>query len=308
MKIVIPDSLNLPERHIKELKEFGDVVIYHDTPRSESEICQRISDAEIIIPNWIKITTHIIRNARSLKFIIIPAVGYENIDMKAASRAGIIVSNCPTHNTRAVAEHTIGLVFSVTRRIIEANADLKNGEWHPNNYTGIELKDKRLGLIGYGNIGKTVAEIARNIGMVISYTNSKTPVNELDQLISDSDIISLHLPITDKTRHLIDERRLRIMKKEAYLINTSRGAIIDQNALIKVLESGHLRGIALDVFEDEPYTGKPSEGLLELVKYRNVIATPHIAFNTQEAACRLGDELMANIRAVINGKPLHVVS
>lgn len=308
MKIAILDYIQLAEQHIKMLKELGDVVRYDDIPMSERECIKRISGAEIIITSWVDITENIIQNSPPLKFIVVPAVGYENVDVKAASRIGITVSNCPTHNTQAVAEHTIALILLVARKIIEANTCLKGGEWKPPKYMGIELKNKRLGLIGYGNIGRTVAHIAQNIGMKISYANSKTPPDELDQLIANSDFVSLHLPITDKTIHLIDERRLLLMKKDAYLINTARGAILDQKALIKVLKSGHLAGVALDVFENEPHSGKLSGEFLDLVRYHNVVATPHMGFNTHEASYRLGEELIANITAIISGNPIHVVS
>lgn len=308
MNIVIIDYIDLAEEHVRMIEELGNVVIYDNIPKSESDIVERISGAEILIPNWIDITSGIIQNTHSLKSILVPSVGYENIDIKAASRAGIIVSNCPTHNSRAVAEHTVALLFSVARRIIEANTDLKHGEWNPMKYTGIELKDKRLGLIGYGNTGRIVAQLAKDIGMKISYANSKTSSNELDKLITSSDVLSLHLPLTDKTRHIIDERRLRLMKKDACLINTTRGAVIDQSALIKVLKLGHLRGVALDVYENEPQRGRPSEELLELINHRKVVATPHIAFNTYEASYRLGEELIVNIKAIIDGKPINIVS
>lgn len=308
MKIVFIDYIDLAEQHIKVLKSLGDVLMHDDIPVSQEEVSKRISGAEIVIPNWIDITANIIQNAPSLKFIVVPAVGYENIDVRAASRAGITVSNCPTHNIHAVAEYTIALMLLVTRRIIEANTDLKNGEWRPAKYIGMELRGKTLGLIGYGNIGKKVAELAQNIGMAVLYANSKTTSDELDNLIANVDILSLHLPLNDKTRHLIDERRLRLMKKGAYLVNTARGAIIDQDGLIRVLESDHLSGAALDVFENEPHTGKPSKELLDLVKYRNVIASPHIGFNTCDALYKLGEELIANIKAIIGGNPINVVA
>ncbi len=308
MRIAFIDSIDLAEPHMKVLKTLGDIVMYDDISASQEEILKRISGVEILIPGWIDITADFIQNTPSLKFIIVPAVGYENIDTNAASRAGITVSNCPTHNVHAVAEYTIALMFLLTRRIIEANTDLKHGEWKPAKYVGMELRGKNLGLIGYGNIGMKVAGLAKNMGMVFSYANSKTTPHELDRLIANADILSLHVPLNDKTRHLIDERRLRLMKKGAYIVNTARGAIIDQDGLIRVLESGHLSGVALDVFENEPHAGKPSKKLLDLVKYRNVVATPHIGFNTCDALYRLGEELIANIKAIIGGNPINVVA
>ena len=308
MKIVFPDYIDLTEKHLTQIKSLGEVTIYDDIPEEEEEIIKRITGAELIIVSWGSITEKIIKSTPSLKYIIVSAVGYDSIDIKAATEAGIKVINCPTHDTAAVAEYTICLILAVTRRIVEASIDLKNGKWDKQKYVGTELSGKKLCLIGYGNIGKKVSQFATSFGMDVSHTNSKTPPNELDELIASADVVSLHLPSTEESKQLIDERKLNLMKKSAYLINTARGAIVDQKALLTALKEKRIAGAALDVFEDEPVTGNPTEEILQLTKLDNVVATPHIAYNTEETTMNLGNELIANIQACINGSPINVVN
>lgn len=307
MKIVIPDKIDLTVEHIKELKTLGDITIYDDVP-NEKEIIKRITGAEVITANYIDFTSKAMESTPTLKYIIVPAVGYEWVDIKTATAKGIKVLNCPTQNSDAVANFTIALIFAVTRRLIEANKALKKGEWQPGKYEGIELTGKTLGIIGYGHIGQRVSQFAEALGMKAQYVNSKSPNDELDKLIASADILSLHAPLTDSTRHILNERRLNLMKKGAYLVNTARGAEIDQKALIQMLESGHLAGAALDVFEGESLTGKPSEEIIKLANMSNVIATPHMAYNTEETKFRLGKELIENVKSCLINNPVNVVN
>ncbi len=308
MKIVLPDYLYLMETHENQLKNLGEVTIYDDIPSEEEEIIDRIKGAELIIVSWVSITENIIKNNPSLKYIIVSAVGYDFVDIKAATKAGVKVINCPTHNMLAVAEYTIALILSVTRKLVAANVSLRSGNWHTHEYVGTELSGKKLGLIGYGNIARKVAQLAAGFGMEIIYADSKTPPNQLDELITAADILSLHLPLSGQSKYLIDQRRLNLMKKSAYLINTARGAIIDQKALTTALKAGRIAGAALDVFENEPIAGSPSEEIMQLIQLDNVVATPHIAYNTEETALRLGEELIGNIQACINDSPINVVN
>ena len=308
MKIVLPDYVDLTEKHKTQIKKLGEVTIYNDIPDREEEIINRIAGAELISAAWVNITESVIKSNSSLEYIIVPGVGYDAIDIKAATEAGIKVLNCPTHNTSAVAEYTICLILAVTKKIVAAHNNLKNGNWNTVAYMGTELNGKKLSLIGYGNIGRKVAQLAASFGMEVSHANSETPPRQLDELISNADILSLHLPFKKQSKYLIDERRLNLMKKSAYLVNTARGAIVDQKALLTALKERRIAGAALDVFENEPITGSPSEKIIQLTQLDNVVATPHIAFNTEESAIRLGEEMIANIQACINGSPINVVN
>lgn len=308
MKVVLPDPSDLLEADKTKLKSLGEVTFYEEMPVTEAEVIQRIDGAELIALSWVDITETIIRSNPNLKYIVALAVGYDQIDLEAASAANVKVINCPTHNALAVAEYTIGLIFAVTRRILEANLFLREGNWNQQRFRGVELRGKKLGLIGYGNSGRAVEKLAIALGMEVNHATSKTSPNDLDQLIATSDILSLHLPLTERSRHLMDERRLNLLKPSAYLINTARGAIVDQQALIKILNQKRIAGAALDVFEDEPVSGIPTREMLELIRLGNVVATPHIAYNSEEMAARLGAELIANIQACIEGKPINVVN
>lgn len=307
MKIVIPDHIELTTNHTNLLKTLPNSTVYTDKPQPET-IVERIKDAELITANWIDITREIINQAPKLRYIVVPAVGYEWIDVQTATAKGIKVLNCPKQNSAAVANMTMTLILAVTRRIIEANNDLKNGIWNPSGYTGVELSGKTLGLLGYGNIGKNVEKLAQGLGLEVIHTNSQSTAEEIDRMLQVSDIISLHAPLTDKTKGIIDERRLGLMKKGAYFINTARGAEVDENALYSALQSGHLAGAGLDVFQNETFGNTTPDSIKKLALLPNVVATPHMAFDTDATQERLGEELLANIQACLDEKPINVVN
>jgi phosphoglycerate dehydrogenase-like enzyme len=300
MKIVITDRIELSSVATEKIKQLP-AVLHDDTPADEATIIERIKDAEIITANYIDITPSMIDAAPQLKYIIVPAVGYEWVDYKYASKKGIKVLNCPTHNSLAVAEHALALLFATVRSIVESDVALRNGDWQQEKYRGFELSGKRLGLVGYGNIGKNVARMAEGLGMTVVHTNSKSTDDELDKLLAESDVVVLCLPLNENTKNLISAERLSLMKQTAVLVNVARGAILDQAALYDALKDGRIAGAGLDVFTGEPLKGAPSDEIISLSKLPNVVATPHIAYNTEETALRLGDELLANIQACLNG-------
>lgn len=307
MKIVFTDKINLGAIHLNKIKDLVSLRVWNDIP-SEEEIIERIRDAEVITANWVDITPTIIDSASNLKHIIVPSVGYEWVDTKYARKKGINVINCPTHNTQAVAEHTLALMFAISRKIVESNTDLINGEWKQDNIIGVELGGKKVTLIGKGNIGSKTNELLKNIGMHVSIVDSKTSADQLDEMISTADFVVLNVPLNKKTKYMINARRLSLMKSTSYLINTSRGAVVDQKALEDALKNNQIAGAGLDVFENEPLPAESDDKLLEIVRLPNVVATPHIGFNTKETAFRLGSELIKNIQAIINDKPLNVVN
>jgi len=307
MKIVFPDRLDFDDAAKEKIQKFG-ITTYNDTPTDEAVIIERIHGAELITANFIEISRSIIDATPSLKFIISSAVGYNHIDYKYAAAKGISVLNCPTQNAEAVAEYAIALMFTLTRKIVEANADLRSGGWNGLDMLGSELSRKRLGLVGYGQIGKLIERKVTGFNMDINHVNSSASTHELDSLLESSDIICLCLALNESTRHIIDQRRLRLLQSHALLINVARGPIIDQEALLKALKKKAFRGAGLDVYENEPASGVVPPDILELANLPNVVATPHIAYNTEETIARLGEELFKNIESCLHGSPLNVVN
>lgn len=307
MKIVFPDRIDLDQTSRQKFETMG-VHMYDDTPSDEAVIIERIKDAEIITANFIDITSKAIDAAPNLKYIISPAVGYEWVDYKYAASKGIKVLNCPTQNAEAVAEHALTLMLTVAHRITEANRDLQQGNWSQQQFVGVELSHKKLGLIGYGKIGKLIEQKVAGLDMQVSYVNSSSSAEEIDDLLQDSDVVCLCLSLNETSKGMIDERRLKLLKKDAILVNVARAAIVDQAALVELLKAGAIRGAGLDVFLDEPFTGGAPDSIVEIAELPNVVATPHMAYNTEETIQRLGQELLANIESCVNASPMNVVN
>jgi len=258
---------------------------------SKEELARIIEDYDaLIVRGRTKVTRELMERAVNLKVIGRAGSGLDNIDVKAAEEMGITVINTPEAVADSVAELTIGLMLSLVRMIPYADRSMKEGKWLKRKLKGRLLKGKTLGLIGLGNVGLRVARIAKAMGMKILVTKRTPPPREilreldaefltLPELLKRSDIVTLHVPLTDETYKMIGVEELRLMKPGALLINTSRGAILDHEALMDALESGRLGGAALDVYESEP----PCD--VRLMKLRNVVCTPHIGAQTEEARC-----------------------
>lgn len=251
-----------------------------------------------------------------LKIVANYAVGFDNIDLKAAAERGIFVTNTPGKlMADSVAEHAFALMMAITRRIVESDRFARAGKYHgwsPTLFLGMQLKGKTLGLIGSGRIGMEVAYRAAAMGMKIAYTDlnrnkeleakTKAKFMKQDALLATADVISLHVPLLKSTHHLISTPQLRKMKRTAYLINTSRGPVIDEKALIIALERGQIAGAAMDVFECEPAIDCDLSDTHELRKLPNVILTPHTASASIEARSEMGEMAAKNIIAALNGK------
>lgn len=306
MKIIFPDHIDIPYKQKQQLITLG-ADFYNDLPETE-QLKKRLADAEIVVPNYVDLPQEVIDAAPQLKYIIAPSVGYDWIDSKYAASKSIQTLNCPTFNSQAVAEHFIGLLLALKRKIISANSHLAGGMWLPADFAGTEVNNARLGLVGYGNIGKKIESLAAGLGMKVEHVNSRSNSDEVDALLADSDVICLCAQLNEQTRHMIDDRRLKLMRKDALLINISRGAVIDQAALIRLLKAAPHFNAALDVFENEPLTGKPNKDIVQLANLPNVIATPHIGYNTIESQKRLGEELFEAIKACLAGRPINVVA
>lgn len=262
-----------------------------------------------------RIDCNLLQQAKNLRIVSQLAVGYDNIDVICATRLGIYVTNTPGVLTEATAELTWALILAVARRIVEADHFVRWGEWerlrtgwHPKMMLGIELKGKILGVIGAGRIGSRVAEIgAKGFGMkVIYYDINRNEYLEkelgaeyrnLDQLLQEADIVTIHVPLTKETHYMINEERLKKMKKSAILINTARGSVIDTDALIKALKEGWIAGAGLDVFEQEPLPANHP-----LTAFKNVVLVPHIGSATYETRHAMAELVAENLIAFYEGR------
>ncbi|MEK7537287.1 MAG: D-glycerate dehydrogenase [Patescibacteria group bacterium] len=307
----------IPEIGIKILRDKDYEVLVNERARDraagKSEILNGIKGADGLFCTLTeKIDAEIINaGLPSLKIIANMAVGFDNIDLEAAKQRGIMVTNTPGVLTDTVAEHAFALMLAISHRIVEADKFVRAGlyrGWGPILLLGSDLSGKTLGVVGLGRIGSRVAYHAvRGFGMKVLYTDVKRDENferefgarffeSIDDLLPNCDYVSLHVPLIDSTLHLIDERRLKLMKISAYLINTSRGPIIDEKALALSLSKGLIRGAAIDVFENEP---KIEPGLLKL---NNIILTPHIASATEETRNKMAKLAAKNIIEALEGR------
>jgi len=301
MKILITDEV--AEEAMEKLKEKHEVVFKE--LRGEDLIKEIGEYDALMVRSATKVTADVIKAGKNLKVIGRAGIGVDNIDVEEASRHGIYVVNSPGGSTRSVAELSIALMFALARKITRADASMKNGEWAKKKLKGIELQGKILGLIGSGRIAQEVAKIANCLGMhVLVYSPHCTPekakamnaeLKSMEEIFSMADFISLHVPLTNDTRHMINEALLRKMKPTSFLINVARGGVVDEEALYKLLKEGSIAGAAMDVYEQEPYKGKLSE-------LDNIILTPHIGAATKEGQIRAGVICAEQILKVLDGK------
>ena len=280
-------------------------VIAHPTEhdRSEDDVITMLAEADAaIVLLSDPITRRVLAANPNLRIVSNFAVGYNNIDLDAARELGVTVTNTPGVLTEATADLTMALLLAVTRRIVESDAALREtgrSEWEPLAFLGASLQGKRLGILGMGRIGTAVAARARAFGLEIIGVRRG---DSLDELLATSDIVSLHVPLSRETHHLIDAQALAKMKPSAYLINTSRGSLVDEDALCDALERGQLRGAGLDVYEHEPRVNS------RLLPMQNVVLLPHIGSATEEARNAMGRIAATNVLLFLGGaEPLHRV-
>jgi D-3-phosphoglycerate dehydrogenase len=285
-KILVCDSIH--EDGIKKLKQAGFEVEVNPTISDEQLKNIAANYDALIVRSRTQVTEEIIQAGKNLKIIGRAGAGLDNINVASAEKKSILVLNTPEAPAEAVAELTIGLMLSLARNIPLADHSLKEGKWLKKELMGWELKGKTLGTIGLGNIGEKVTKIAKAFEMKILISKHTPPSPELlkeleaefvplNDLLQRSDIVTIHVPLTPQTDHMIGEKEIKLMKNGAFLINTSRGAIVDEKALLKALKSGKLKGAALDVFEVEP----PKD--LTLIRLSQVVCTTHIGAQTEEA-------------------------
>jgi glycerate dehydrogenase len=302
MKIVFLDALTLGEVDFDRFKKFGDVEIYLTT--SKNEIIKRIKDADIVVTNKVVIDKNVIDNAEKLKFIQIAATGMNNVDLEYAKSKGIVVKNVAGYSTNAVVQHTFSLVLGLLNKICYFDKYTRSEYPHSKIFTHIqswfEIKGKRWGIIGLGEIGRNVAKLAQAFGAEVVYysTSGKNNSNEfkrvnLDELLKTSKIITIHAPLNENTKNLLDFEKLSLIQEGSILVNVGRGGIINENDLAKILREKDIF-VGLDVFEKEPVNADNP-----LLKSNKVLLTPHVAWTSIEAREKLMNGIYNNIKEFI---------
>ena len=299
--------------HLDRLQPYGDVALHIDRPGSMDEQLERARGAHVIINTRgaVKWPADALRALPDLRMIATCSIGVDMIDIRAAKELGIVVSNQPGRTAPVVAEHVIGLMFAAAKRAAFQTAELKAGRW--TLIQNLTLQGKTLGIIGTGNVGREVARIANALGMsCIAWTFNPSPQRAqqlgvqfvpLDQLLQESDVVSLHVRLSPDSRGIIGRRELAMMKRSAILVNAGRGELVDTDALVQALHDGNLAGAALDVFDQEPIP--PDHPILACDQ---VVLTPHIADQTPEGVELLNEGAVSNVIAFIQGRPKNVVT
>ncbi len=283
---------------------------FHDAGEA-ADTAERLAAAEVVVTNKVVLDAALIDAADRLRLICVAATGTDNVDLEAAARRGIPVCNARGYATPSVAEHVFGLLLTLVRRLDDYRDRVRRGEWAASRFFCLfgepmqELAGRTLGIVGHGELGRAVADIARAFSMQVLVAqrpggDSRPGRLPLPELLARSDVLSLHCPLTAATRNLIDADALRQMKPGALLINTARGGLVDEAALLQALRDGRLGGAALDVLEREP---PPARHALVGAGLPNLLITPHVAWASRPARQRLVDEIAANIRAFLDGRP-----
>jgi len=314
MKIVVLDGycLNPGDLTWDGLRGLGDLTVHDRTPASQT--ASRLTGADVAFTNKTALTAELLAGAPSLRYVGVLATGYNIVDVTAAKARGITVTNIPTYGTASVAQHAFALLLELTQHVglhaeaVRAGEWASNADWCFSKTPLVELSGKTLGIVGYGRIGRATAAIGRAFGMRIVAADAVQNADDvewlsIEELLRESDVVSLHCPLTPETNGLMNAERLRLMKSTAFLLNTSRGPLIVNQDLADALNGGVIAGAGLDVLDVEPpKSGNP------LIGARNCIVTPHMAWATKEARARLMEIAVENLRAYLAGTPVNVVS
>lgn len=313
MKLAILEPLGIPQEKLLSLAESAvqgrmEITAYDDRKEDTETLIERSRDADAVVLSNFPYRREVIENCPRLKMICVAFTGTDHVDVDYCRQKGILVCNCAGYSTAAVSDLVFGMIIDIYRKIIACNEAVRN-EGTKNGLVGHELEGKKFGVIGAGAIGSRVARIADAFGCsVCAYNRSvkglpNVSFIDLDELLSTCDIISLHLPSTPETKNIIDKNKIAMMKPSAVFINTARGALVDSYALAEALSSGRLAGAGIDVFETEP----PIPADHPLLTAPNVIATPHVAFATEESMQKRAGIAMDNVRLWLDGRPQNVV-
>lgn len=295
------------------LMKLGETEVYDNT--SADELIERSRGADVLIVNKVKITKEVITNAKNLKLICVFATGFDNIDIKTAKERGVAVCNVPAYSTDSVTLFTVANVLALFSHLTEYRRHVSSGKYteegKPNALTPVyhELRGKVWGIIGFGNIGRAVAKVAEAFGARV-IVNKRIPVDDyecvdIDTLCECSDIITVHCPLNDSTRNLINEERISKMKSSVILVNEARGAVLDETAVANAIKCGKIGAFGCDVYSTEPFDKK--HPYAEIADLDNVCLTPHSAWGAYEARVRCLDVICSNIKAYIDGKTLNRV-
>ena len=298
----------LPSSIVSRLEPVGSVEVYSgDGTMPHEELLARVADKDAVVCMLTdRIDQSVIDAAARLKIAANVAVGYNNVDVPYAKSKGVIVTNTPDVLTESVADFTWALILAITRRLSEGERLLRRGGWKGWAFDfmlGSELRGKQLGIVGFGRIGQAVAARAAAFGMRVAYSGRRdlggagAEFMSFDRLLNSSDVVSLHVPLTDDTRHLIDKKAIARMKRSAYLVNTARGPVVDEEALAWALQQHLLAGAALDVYEKEP------EVHPDLMRLENVLLVPHLGSGTTETRLGMASLAVDNVVAVLSGRP-----
>jgi glycerate dehydrogenase len=299
------------------LKQLGELTVYDRT--APQDVLERARGAQVILTNKVLITAELMDQLPELRYIGVLATGYNVVDIPAARRHGIVVTNIPAYSTMSVAQMVMAHLLNITNRVALHSEAVKQGEWQNcKDFTfsltpQTELDGKTFGIVGLGNTGLATARIAQSLGMLVLAYSSKSPkvlremgiekAESYEQLFRQADVLSLHCPLTEETRYLVNAERLSLMKPMAILINTGRGPLVDEAALAQALNEGRIMAAGVDVLEEEP----PRKGS-PLIGAQNCFITPHIAWATKAARERLMNIAVANVKAFQEGNPQNVVS
>jgi len=313
MKIVIMDAETVTRGDLTmdRFKKYGDLTVYGYT--EYDEVADRIKDADVVLCNKAMMDEHNLKTATKIKYIGLFATGYNNVDLDYTNSRGITVCNAGSYSTEAVAQHVFALILNRYNRVAEYDKFVKDGQWTKSKYFSpfmgmMELYGKTIGIIGFGSIGRKVASIAKAFDMnVLAYNRSKkdepgVEFVSMEELLKASDIVTIHCPLNKESEKMCNKEFFSKMKKDAYFINTSRGGVVDEQALFDALENNNISGAAVDVLEYEPMRKD-----CILMNAKNIVITPHAAWAPKETRSRLLDIVEANLNAFIEGKPTNVI-
>ena len=315
-KIVVLDGYTLcaGELNFDALRAFGDVTVYDRA--AQADVARLIGDAQIVLTNKAQITADVMAACPQMEYVGVTATGYNIVDVAEAKRRGIVVTNAPAYSTQAVAQHTFALLLESLNRVGAYSGQVRGGAWQASadfcffSEPMEEIAGKTIGLIGFGHIGQSVAKIALAFGMnvLVCVPHPKAGWDDvrfvtLDELMKESDVVSLHCPLTEENRRMIDEKAIARMKPGMRIINTARGGLVDESAMAAALESGRVACYMADVLSEEPPVhGSP------LLEAKHALLTPHVAWAPLQTRRRLMKIVVGNVEAFVKGDPINVVS